>query len=134
MIDPGTGVPAWRQVADDLRRRILRGEYQPGARLPSEPDLGHEYGVGRTTVRRAVASLRSEGLIIVRHGWGTRVRPAGEPQVVPAESGTLVSARMPTPAERAEYGIADGVPMLVVTDSDGVQYAYPADTTHLRIP
>ncbi|MEO3922726.1 winged helix-turn-helix domain-containing protein [Micromonosporaceae bacterium B7E4] len=134
MIDPGSGVPAWRQMADDLRQRILRGEFAPGQRLPSEPDLGHEYGVGRTTVRRAVAALRAEGLIVVQHGWGTRVRPASETQEIAGESGMVVSCRMPTPEERATLGLADGVPMLVISTPDGFQDAYPGDVTHLRIP
>lgn len=134
MIDPRSGVPAWRQIADDLRQHILRGRYAPGQRMPSEADLGHEYGVGRNTVRRAVAELRTEGLIVVQHGWGTRVRPAAEPQEIRGEPGMVVTARMPTPEERAVHGMADGVPMLVVTDTDGIQFAYPADVTELRIP
>ena len=133
MIDPHSGVPAWRQVADDLRSRIIRRHYAPGMRMPSETDLGYEYDVGRNTIRRAVAELRAEGLIIVQHGWGTRVRPAPEPTEIVGEPGSLVTARMPTPEERATYGMADGVPMLVITDQDGIQDAYPADVTRLRI-
>ena len=134
MIDPRSGVAAWRQMADDLRDRILRGEYPPGSKLPSETYLGQTYGVGRTTVRRAIAELRGDGLITVQHGWGTRVRPAPETQEIRGEPGMTVSTRMPTPEERAVHQMADGVPMLVVTDNDGLQYAYPGDVTHLRIP
>jgi GntR family transcriptional regulator len=134
MIDPGSGVPAWRQVADDLRKRITQGRYAPGARMPSETDLGYEYGVGRNTIRRAVSELRAEGLIVVQHGWGTRVRPAPETQEITGESGMVVSCRMPTPEERATLGLADGVPMLVISTPDGFQDAYPGDVTHLRIP
>jgi DNA-binding transcriptional MocR family regulator len=121
-------------MADNLRDRILRGRYAPGVRMPSEADLGHEYGVGRTTVRRAIAALRAEGLIVVQHGWGTRVRPAPEPQTIRGEAGMVVSCRMPTPEERAVHGMADGVPMLVVTDRDGIQFAYPGDAAELLVP
>ncbi|MFG3709235.1 GntR family transcriptional regulator [Micromonospora sp. NPDC047670] len=127
MINPGSGVPAWRQLADAIRDRIARGAYPPGSRLPSETHLGQEFGLGRTTVRRAVAALRADGLVLVRHGWGTQVRPHPAKQEVAGEPGTRVSARMPTPDERALFGIPDGTPMLVVTGPDGLQDAYPAD-------
>ncbi|MFD0595107.1 winged helix-turn-helix domain-containing protein [Catellatospora coxensis] len=63
MIDPHSGVPLHRQVADDLRRRIGAGEWAPGAHLPREVDLAHEYGVGLDTVRQAYEALRSGGVI-----------------------------------------------------------------------
>lgn len=41
--------------------------------MPSEKDLHDEFGLARETVRRALAVLRQEGLIEVRHGHGTFV-------------------------------------------------------------
>lgn len=133
MIDARSGVPAWRQLADAIRDRIARGEYPPGARLPSELHLGQEFELGRNTVRRAMAELRAEGVIVVEHGYGTRVRSLPEPEVLTGESGQIVSVRMPTQAERETYALADGVPMLVVTDQDGMEYAHPGDSYVLRI-
>ncbi|MCX4468982.1 GntR family transcriptional regulator [Micromonospora sp. NBC_01655] len=112
-------------MADDLRERIRQGEYPPGAALPSEAHLVQAYGLGRTTVRRAIAALRADGAVVVRHGYPTRVPEPIEPEEITAESGSRVSTRMPTPDERAEFGMPDGVPMLVVTPPDGLPMAYP---------
>jgi GntR family transcriptional regulator len=64
----------YRQLADQLRIAIERGEYAPGSTLPSEPELARQYEVGRLTVNRAVQILRSEGLVRVERGKGTIVR------------------------------------------------------------
>jgi DNA-binding FadR family transcriptional regulator len=55
-------------VADTLRRRIIRGEYEPGKLLPAESALMASFDVARTTVRDAVRILESEGLLVVRRG------------------------------------------------------------------
>ncbi|PZG07929.1 GntR family transcriptional regulator [Micromonospora craterilacus] len=134
MIDPASGVPAWRQLADLLRARIAAGEWPPGARLPSETDLVQQYELGRTTVRRAISSLRSAGVVEVIHGWGMRVPAPREMERVVAESGSIITIRMPTPMERATWEMPDGVGMIVVTGPDGVPYAYPGDRTEVVAP
>ncbi|MFJ8028859.1 GntR family transcriptional regulator, partial [Streptomyces sp. NPDC096311] len=64
-----------------IREAILKGEFDPGAPLPSEAQLIERYKVSRPTVRNAVAALRAEGLIEVRHGKGSFVRSDGQPTV-----------------------------------------------------
>jgi GntR family transcriptional regulator len=59
------------QVADDLRTDITAGEIT--GRLPGEHELAAQYGVSRVTVRRAVATLISEGLLQTLRGRGTFV-------------------------------------------------------------
>jgi GntR family transcriptional repressor for pyruvate dehydrogenase complex len=66
-------------VADDLLARITRGEYKPGDRLPSEHELMSEYGVGRNSVREAMQSLRTLGLVEIRPRLGARVIDGGGP-------------------------------------------------------
>lgn len=75
MVDRTSGVPAFRQVAADLREKIKTGVYAPGSQLPSERDLVDTYGVSRPTVRDAVDLLKSEGIVIAEHGRGVFVRP-----------------------------------------------------------
>ncbi|GGM74996.1 transcriptional regulator [Longimycelium tulufanense] len=75
MIDRSSGVPAYRQVAADLREKIKSGNLSPGTQLPSERELVESYGVSRVTVRDAVGLLRSEGVVTVEHGRGVFVRP-----------------------------------------------------------
>lgn len=74
MIDRSSGVPAYRQIADSLREAIRRGEFPPGAKLPSESELVKEHQTTNRTVREALALLRSEGLVDPRHGVGVFVR------------------------------------------------------------
>jgi GntR family transcriptional regulator len=64
-----------RRIVDDLRRQILSGQRAPGSRMPSENELAGEYRTSRPTVRRALAVLRGEGLIVAEQGSGTFVRP-----------------------------------------------------------
>lgn len=63
----------YRKVMNDLRRRIVNGDYARGEFIPSEERLQAEYGVSRTTVRTAVKELVDEGLLQIVRGKGTRV-------------------------------------------------------------
>lgn len=60
--------PAYKQVSDQLRQLILRGDILPGDRLPVETDLAIQFGVSRSTVREALRSLASENLVITKRG------------------------------------------------------------------
>ncbi|MFF4268814.1 GntR family transcriptional regulator [Streptomyces sp. NPDC001536] len=64
----------YQQVAAAIREAILSGEFAPESLLPSEAQLMARYQVSRPTVRNAIAALRAEGLIDVRHGKGSFVR------------------------------------------------------------
>jgi GntR family transcriptional repressor for pyruvate dehydrogenase complex len=52
---------------------ILSNRLRPGDRLPSERELGEQFGVSRTVVREAVRELVAKGVIEVRSGSGLRV-------------------------------------------------------------
>ncbi|MFJ8723596.1 GntR family transcriptional regulator [Streptomyces sp. NPDC093269] len=69
----------YQQVASAIRKAILSGEFAPDSLLPSEAQLMTRYSVSRPTVRNAIAALRAEGLIDVRHGKGSFVRSSGQP-------------------------------------------------------
>ncbi|MGW0762381.1 GntR family transcriptional regulator [Streptomyces sp. NPDC002814] len=71
----------YQQVAAAIREAILSGEFAPDSLLPSEAQLMARYGVSRPTVRNAIAALRAEGLIDVRHGKGSFVRSDGQPSL-----------------------------------------------------
>ena len=66
------------QLAEELRNRIQAGEWEPGERMPSEPDLARMRLVSRSSVRAAITLLEEEGYVSRRHGSGTYVthRPA----------------------------------------------------------
>lgn len=65
----------YREIADDLRGRILRGEFHSGERLPGEERLAAGYGVSRGAMRNALAMLKRRGLLASHPGAGWRVRP-----------------------------------------------------------
>lgn len=65
--------PPYLQLAAILRSRIESGELAPGQMVPSIVTLSQEYGLAKTTVRKALDILRHEGLITMRPSWGTFV-------------------------------------------------------------
>ncbi|MFC0861864.1 GntR family transcriptional regulator [Sphaerimonospora cavernae] len=125
-IDPNADRPVYKQLADLIRARIESGEYRPGQRLPAENHYVAEYGISRDSVRRAIAVLRGEGLIVTKLR-GSRVREAGDADTISIAPGTQVTARMPTEPERKQLGIAEGVPILVITETHGETRKLPAD-------
>jgi GntR family phosphonate transport system transcriptional regulator len=69
------GYSAWRLIAEELRVDIVDGRIPIGGRLPTEGELAERFSVNRHTVRRAMASLAAEGLVVTRQGSGTFVAP-----------------------------------------------------------
>lgn len=63
----------YRQIADQLRALISKGEFAVGARLPAERDLAKQLGVSRPSVREALIALEVEGWVEVRTGSGVYV-------------------------------------------------------------
>jgi GntR family transcriptional regulator len=73
-LDPRSDRPLALQLADLLRAEIREGRRRPGSQLPTESEFQHAYGVSRTTVRSALATLAGEGLVLTRKGFGSYVR------------------------------------------------------------
>ena len=65
-------------LASELRARIRSGEWRPGERIPSEPELARRRTVSRSSMRAAITVLEEEGYVNRKHGSGTYVthRPA----------------------------------------------------------
>lgn len=62
------------RIAHEIGQQILRGDLEPGEILPSETDLGAEFGVSRTVLREAIKVLAAKGLVESRTKVGTRVK------------------------------------------------------------
>ena len=73
--EPGERVPVSRGVADRLQALILQGGLAAGDRLPSQRDLAVRLGVSRPSLREAISSLETMGLVVVRVGSGVYVAP-----------------------------------------------------------
>jgi len=63
----------YRQIAEQLRALIGKGEFVAGARLPAERDLARQFGVSRPSVREALIALEVAGWVEVRTGSGVYV-------------------------------------------------------------
>jgi len=61
------------EVAGELRRRVLAGEFAPGDRLPTGSELSAEFGVSMSVVREAMSRLKHDGLIFSVQGAGAFV-------------------------------------------------------------
>ena len=64
----------YQEIANTLRERVLREG--PGHVLPSESELSAEFAVSRVTVRRALETLRDDGVLDSRQGFGWFVATA----------------------------------------------------------
>jgi len=67
------GTRLYEKVAAQIQQRITDGELKPGDRLPPEHVLVREFGVSRTVIREAIQSLKTRGLVSVKHGSGVFV-------------------------------------------------------------
>jgi GntR family transcriptional repressor for pyruvate dehydrogenase complex len=77
------------EIATILSEQIERGLLTPGDRLPSERDLSDAFAVGRSSVREAIKTLESRGLVEGRHGGGTFVRRQGLDALVHVPAGPV---------------------------------------------
>ncbi len=82
-----SAVPLYLQLADELRGKILSGEWQPEQRIPSENELNHLYSISRMTIRQVLGKLVDEGLVFRVHGKGTFVAQAKIPTRSPTYHG-----------------------------------------------
>lgn len=62
-------------IREDIRKRIVAGEWALGEQMPGEVDFAREYDCARTTVNRALRTLAEEGIVERRRKGGTRVCP-----------------------------------------------------------
>jgi GntR family transcriptional regulator len=66
-------LPRYYQLKEIMREKITSGEWKPGDLIPSERELGEQYGISRMTARQAITELVNEGLFYREQGKGTFV-------------------------------------------------------------
>jgi GntR family transcriptional regulator len=124
-------IPLYYQLENILREKIMSGVFAAGVRLPTEAELIRLYGVGRITVRQALAALAKDGLIERKRRRGTFVteRKAGRrsfeervdltgslDEVIAAEAGATFKViemnRVEADPQEAElFGLGAGEPL-----------------------
>jgi GntR family transcriptional regulator len=76
MVEAVPGQKLYRAVVDALRREIETGRFAETQLLPAERVLCELLDVSRTTLRKAIADLVDEGVLLHRHGAGTFIHRA----------------------------------------------------------
>jgi GntR family transcriptional regulator of arabinose operon len=77
-VDPNDPMPRYYQIYTSLLDRIQSGEFAPGSAIPTERELGEDYGVSRITAIKALDMLERDGHVVRQQGRGTFVAdPAG---------------------------------------------------------
>lgn len=126
--------PLYREIADDLRRKIESGELSEGEKLPTEDELIAEYTASRNTVRGAIKELSTRGVVYSHHGKGTFVTEQAPPIVTTLttdpETGSGGGEGLVYTAEVARSGRTASTSAPRVE----VQKANPAVADSLRIP
>lgn len=64
---------SWRDIREEILRRIHERVWAPGDAIPNEADLAIEFDCARTTVSRALRDLAEKGLVVRKRRAGTRV-------------------------------------------------------------
>lgn len=136
----------WSHIRDLLLQDIENGVLEPGARLPTEQELAQSFGVGRHSIRRALAEMARGGHISIEQGRGTfvlarpqieytigrrtRLRRNLSAQGVDVTGDPLGSERIPAAGDAAaRLGLGDGDEMIVtrrITRADGLPLAFGA--------
>jgi len=65
--------PFYRQVVDEIKALIARGELLEGSSLPPVRQVASDLGINLNTVAFAYRKLQQEGLVQIRHGSGAIV-------------------------------------------------------------
>ena len=73
-LDRTSGVPAYRQLVDQVRQALQLGILRPGDQLPTVRDVVRQITINPNTVHRAYRELEQQGLTEGRPGSGTFVK------------------------------------------------------------
>lgn len=70
-LDPGSGVPAYRQIMDQVMGALAAGSLRPGDQLPTVRQLAVDLAINPNTVIRAYREMEIRGMIETQQGTGT---------------------------------------------------------------
>lgn len=65
----------FKNISNEIEKRITRGEFKSGLLMPSESELQQMFAVSRTTIRKALDNLVDKNLIIKKNGVGAYIKP-----------------------------------------------------------
>ncbi len=100
ILHPGSGIPLYRQVVEQVRRLVASGQLAEGAALPSVRELALEHAVNPMTISKAYSQLEAEGLLqrhrgkpmTVAGGQGSQASPSRRVRQIEPQALQLVAA------------------------------------------
>lgn len=90
-----TNKSIYLQICDNICEKILSGELQPEARIPSVREYGADIGVNPNTVMRSYEKLTNEGIIFNRRGIGYFISPDAQKTVLEAQRQDFIENELP---------------------------------------
>jgi GntR family transcriptional regulator len=106
-LDPRTGVPAYRQLVDQVSQAIRLGLLRPGDQLPSVREVVTQISINPNTVHRAYREMETHGLVEGRPGLGTFVIESTVQLVNPKRQYALVEKLQRWVVEARAAGLDD---------------------------
>lgn len=99
-----SGLSEYARIAGEIRSKIEKGIYAPGAPVPSRQEIIERWGVSDTTARNVINQLAAEGMVTSRRGRGTFVRRRATRTPVPPRLYRLGEG--PTPDESFHHVVS----------------------------
>jgi GntR family transcriptional regulator, transcriptional repressor for pyruvate dehydrogenase complex len=115
------------KVTDAILESIASNRLKPGDLLPTERELGEQFGVSRTVIREAIRALRAKGMLEVKGGSGVRI--------VAVNEGTVrESMRHFVKGSEMDYGKVDEVRRVLEVAAAGLaaERATPEDIERIN--
>lgn len=77
-LNPQSGIPIYRQLAEQVRRMVAGGQLKEGDELPSVRELAFEHAVNPMTISKAYSLLEVEGLLMRQRGKPMQIAPQSQ--------------------------------------------------------
>jgi GntR family transcriptional regulator len=106
VINTGSSEPIYRQLMEQVRRRVAAGQWVQGQELPSVRELALQLAVHPMTISKAYSLLEAEGLLLRRRGLSMVIAPGhSKPQAARDRLDQLRPTLERAAAEAQELGI-----------------------------
>lgn len=115
-IDPGSGVPAYRQMMDQVKYYVASGALKAGEQLDSIRELAQKLAVNPTTVVKAYNELAHEGVIELRRGRGAFVSEKAAVMNQDEKAKALRRLARQLAVEAAQMGADEGFVMRIIRE------------------
>jgi GntR family transcriptional regulator len=108
-LNPQGSTPLYRQIVEQVQRRVAGGLWQPGDELPSVRAVAERHAINPMTVSKAYSQLEAEGVLERRRGVGMAVAPRPAGGTATADRLALLAPALDALVQQArQLGIAPG--------------------------